>query len=98
VREITQAENGFFVFQDLPSRITKFKSTFHYLLRMSLLVLTLLNNFKMKATVSQQQAFGLVACCIYNMHTDTLFVVGYKTYPMITYSKKGGVYMDTRLQ
>ena len=71
------------------------KSTFHYLLHTSLLVLTLLNNFEMKAILSQQQTFGLVASCIYNVHTDTLFVVGCKTYPMITYSRKGGVYVDT---
>ena len=49
----------------------------------------------MKAILSQQQTFGLVACCICNVHTDTLFVVGYTTYPIITYSKKSGVYMDT---
>jgi len=32
------------------------------------------------------------------VHTDTLFVVGYKTYPMNTYSRECGVYMDTRGQ
>jgi hypothetical protein len=90
------SRNGVFVFQDHPTLTTKFKPMFRYLLHTSLLVvLTLFYNFKLKAKLSQQQNFGLVARCICNVHTDTLFVVGYNTYPMITYSGKGESYVDT---
>jgi hypothetical protein len=94
-RNILVSRNGAFVFQDLPTLTTKFKPTLHYLLHMSLLVLTLFYNFKLKARLSQQQTFGLQARCICNVHTDTLFVVGYNTYPVITYGGKSESYVDT---